>query len=186
LPSSPSPSLLPWPSPLSQSSSSSLTSLTKHHRPHRHRPCRPHPLRRCPHAQQALVDRRCLTRAHVHRPHLLLPSQVDCCLFTPLAVGGGLGASSAPPIQRTHPTCPRRRSKNESPGLQSQRLRNSCPCTPKRPNLAIPARGACTSESTPRRGGRAGMVLFGAISVVPAMFASCCESVTHKSAVEST
>jgi hypothetical protein len=30
-------------------------------------------------------------RAHVHRPHLPLPLQVDCCLFTPLAVGGGSG-----------------------------------------------------------------------------------------------
>ena len=57
-------------------------------------------------------------RAHVHRPHLPLPSQVDCCLFTPLIVGGGLGASSAPPIQRTCPTPPRRCSKNESPGVE--------------------------------------------------------------------
>ena len=40
------------------SSSSSSTLLTKHHRSRRHCPCRPHPLRRCPHAPQALVDRR--------------------------------------------------------------------------------------------------------------------------------
>ena len=67
-------------------------------------------------------------RAHVHRPHLPLPSQVDCCLFTPLAVGGVLGASSAPPIQRIRPTPPRRRSKNESPGLRSCGHRDGYPC----------------------------------------------------------
>ena len=48
-----------------------------------------------------------------------------------------MGIGGAPPIQRTRPTRPRRRSKNESPGLRSQRLRNSCPCSPKRLNLAI-------------------------------------------------
>jgi hypothetical protein len=48
---------------------------------------------------------------------LTLPSLVDCCFFTPPADGGGrLGASSAPPIQRTRPTPPRRRSKNASRG----------------------------------------------------------------------
>ena len=49
-----------------------------------------------------------------------------------------------------------------------------------------PARGACTSGATPGRVGRAGMVSFGAISVMSAMVVSCCESVTHESAVEST
>ena len=33
-----------------------------------------------------------------------------------------MGIGGAPPIQRTRPTRPRRRSKNESPGLWSQHL----------------------------------------------------------------
>jgi hypothetical protein len=40
-----------------------------------------------------IVTRR---RAHVHHPHLPLPSQVDCCLFTPLAVGGGVWGHNLP------------------------------------------------------------------------------------------
>jgi hypothetical protein len=35
-------------------------------------------------------------RAHVHSSHLPLPSQVDCCLFTPLAVGGGVWGHHMP------------------------------------------------------------------------------------------
>ena len=76
--------------------------------------------------------------AHVHRPTLTLPSLVDCCFFTPPVDGGGrLGASSAPPIQRTCPTPPRRRSKIESPGLRSCGHRDGYPCARERPSLAI-------------------------------------------------
>ena len=59
-------------------------------------------------------------------------------VFLPLSrSGGGLGASSAPPIQRTRPTPPRRRSKNESPGLRSCGHCDGYPCARERPNLAI-------------------------------------------------
>ncbi len=117
----------------------------RHRRRHRRRPCpcrtHPllHPLRRRSTTTlvivaiaisslalfvAALIIRRALSLfvvacrpAHVHRPTLTLPSLVDCCFFTPPADGGGrLGASSAPPIQRTRPTPPRRRSKNASRG----------------------------------------------------------------------
>jgi len=59
-------------------------------------------------------------------------------VFLPLSrSGGGLGASSAPPIQRTRPTPPRCHSKNESPGLRSCGHHDGYPCARERPNLAI-------------------------------------------------
>ena len=59
-------------------------------------------------------------------------------VFLPLLrSGGGLGASSAPPIQRTCPTPPRRRSKNESPGLRSCGHCDGYPCAREQPSLAI-------------------------------------------------
>jgi hypothetical protein len=45
-------------------------------------------------------------RDHVHRPHLPLPSQVDCCLFTPLAVGGGSGGIICPSYSADSPNYP--------------------------------------------------------------------------------
>jgi hypothetical protein len=62
-------------------------------------------------------------------PHRL-PSLVDCCFSPPPWLGGGLGPSFAPPIQRT---CPCR----TSPGLRSCYHRNGYPCTRERPILAI-------------------------------------------------
>ncbi len=101
-------------------------------------------------------------RDRVHRPPLP-------CLYTPPADGGGLGASSAPPIQRTRPTPPRCRSKNESPGLRSCGRRDGYPCARERPSLAITRTRDVHEWGSTRSGGRAGMVSFGAISVTSAM-----------------
>jgi hypothetical protein len=145
------------------SSSLALVAVAHPRRPHPlccrcHRPCHPllhHCCRRSPNTLvpvalailtlfAAALIRRALSLfvvarhcAHVHRPHFPLPSQVDCCLFTPLAAGGGLGASSAPPIQQTRPTPPRRCSKNESSGLRSCGHRDGYPCACERPSLSI-------------------------------------------------
>jgi hypothetical protein len=106
----PSPSLLPWPSPLPPSSSSSSTLLTKHHRPRRHRPCCPHPLHRCPHQPRALVNLRRPPLCSCPPPTFAAPVASLLLSFYPTRGRG---------IQRTRPTPPRHRSKNESPGLRS-------------------------------------------------------------------
>lgn len=54
----------------------------------------------------AVVDRQSSLASHRPPLTLMLPLLVDCCLFIPLVDGGGLGPSSAPPIQQTHPPPP--------------------------------------------------------------------------------
>jgi hypothetical protein len=129
----------------------------------------------------ALIIRRALSLfvvacrpAHVHRPTLTLPSLVDCCFFTPPADGGGrLGASSAPPIQRTRPTPPRRRSKNASRGCGVAATATAIPALASGQFWPTPSPGACTTGATRGRGGRAGMLSFGAISIASAMVSEC-------------
>jgi hypothetical protein len=112
--------------------------------------------------------------AHVHRPTLTLPSLVDCCFFTPPTDGGGrLGASSAPPIQRTRPTPPRRRSKNASRGCGVAATATAIPALASGQFWPTPSPGACTTGATRGRGGRAGMPSFGAISIASAMVSEC-------------
>ena len=109
---------------------------------------------------------RCSSSPAVHRPTLTLPSLVDCCFFTPPADGGGgLGASSAPPIQWTRPTPPRRRSKNASRGCGVAATATAIPALASGQFWPTPSPGACTYGGTRGRGGRAGMPSFGAISI---------------------
>ena len=125
----------------------------------------------------ALIIRRALSLfvvpcrpAHVHRPTLTLPSLVDCCFFTPPADGGGgwghhlpllfSGLAQLPlvvALKMSHRGC----------GVVATAM--AIPALPSGQIWPSPARGMCTSGATPRRGGRAGMVSFGAISVVSAM-----------------
>ncbi len=120
----------------------------------------------------ALIIRRALSLfvvacrpAHVHHPTLTLPSLVDCCFFTPPTDRGGkLGASSAPPIQRTRPTPPRRRSKNASRGCGVAATTTAIPALASGQFWPTPSPGACTTGAMCGRGGRAGMPSFGAIS----------------------
>jgi hypothetical protein len=112
--------------------------------------------------------------AHVHRPTLTLPSLVDCC-FSPLprTGGGSLGASSAPPIQRTCPTSPCHRSKNVSRGCGVAATATAIPALASGQFWPTPSPGACTTGAMGRRGGRAGMPSFGAISIASAMVSDC-------------
>jgi hypothetical protein len=105
---------------------------------------------------------RCSSSPAVHRPTLTLPSLVDCCFFTPPADGGGgLGASSAPPIQWTQPTPPQ----NASRGCGVAATATAIPALASGQFWPTPSPGACTYGATRGRGGRAGMPSFGAISI---------------------
>jgi hypothetical protein len=88
----------------------------------------------------------CLSSPAVHRPTLTLLSLVDCCFFTPPADGGGgrLGASSAPPIQRTRPTPPRRHSKNAPRGCGVAATATAIPALATGQFWPTPSPGACT------------------------------------------
>ena len=109
------------------------------------------------------------SRAHVHRPHLPLPPQIDCCLFVPLASGGGLGASSAPPIQRTHPLPLVVALKMSHRGCGVAATATAISVLASGQVCPSPVRGMCTSGEAPGSGGRAGMMSFGVISVASAM-----------------
>jgi hypothetical protein len=50
-----------------------------------------------------IVARHC---AHVQRPHFPLLSQVDCCIFTPIAAGGGSRGIICPSYSADSPNSP--------------------------------------------------------------------------------
>jgi hypothetical protein len=68
--------------------------------------CPRSPLFAVAHRRGCVVDRQSSLASHRPPLTLMLPLLVDCCLFIPLVDGGGLGPSSAPPIQQTHPPPP--------------------------------------------------------------------------------
>ena len=107
---------------------------------------------------------------NIHRPHFPLPLQVDCCIFTPLVVGGGdwghhqpllfSGLTQLPlvvTVKMSRWGCGVAATATAIPALASGQV---CPS---------PAGGMCTSEEASGSGGRAGMMLFVAISVAFAM-----------------
>ena len=106
----------------------------------------------------AVVDRQSSLANH-HLPlTLMLPLLVDCCLFIPLVDGGGLGLSSAPPIQQTHPPPLVVTRKICCQGSGVVVASTSVPMLASGQYWPSPMCGSCTSESAPGRGRRAGMV----------------------------
>ena len=101
--------------------------------------CPRSPLFAVAHRRGCVVDRQSSLASHRPPLTLMLPLLVDCCLFIPLVDGGGLGPSSAPPIQQTHPPPPCRHSKNLLPRQRSRGGLDICPYAyaRERPILAI-------------------------------------------------
>ena len=123
--------------------------------------CPRSPLFAVAHRRGCVVD--CQSSLASHRPPLtlMLPLLVDCCLFIPLVDGGGLGPSSAPPIQQTHPPPPlvvTRKICCQGSGVVVASTSVPMPMLASGQYWPSPMRGSCTSESAPGRGRRAGMV----------------------------
>ena len=118
----------------------------RRHLCHHHRHC----LHLCHHCPSPCSDINCTrmlspvvvamispTLACLSPPTFAAPVTSWLLFVYPSSRWGGLGPSSAPPIQQTRPTPSHRHSKNLLPGLRSCDACDTCPCVRKWPFLAI-------------------------------------------------